>query len=104
MIPCKDCITLGMCKGEAIRRYEEKAITHSRERLTDNVILNLALKCSLIHDHVGFQDARGLDISKERLVIADSKLMIYKGIKRKMNEVKLFFNMPLGDDYGESNM
>jgi len=104
MIPCKDCITLGICKAEVIRSYEEKVIKHSRERLTDNVILNLSIKCSLIHDYVGFQKMKGINITTERFVITNGHMPIYKAIKKKMDEVKVFFNLPLGDEYVKTNM
>ena len=106
MIPCKDCITLAICKAEAIRRYEEKVIKHSLERLTDNVLLNLSIKCSLIYDYMQFQDAYNLNFAKESLMLGRPGQGMVKVMKEKMIEAKLFFNLPLGlgDGYVKSDM
>ena len=101
-LPCKDCLTLGICKGIAIEHYNKKLISHSFERLTDNVMLKLTVKCALLFKYLEILEAGRSHIKiSERIILGQHESgydkLILKGKKDKLDIAKHFFNLPVGE-------
>lgn len=81
-IPCKDCITLGICKGK-VREYVDEIYGGDRESIISAVHNLLCLKCNIFTRYLFFT------VPKKRPHKQDKDFFrIYPCVKYKIEDIR----------------